>query len=457
MNFMTLLCWERPSSLIKQNYHPTSNTKSLKQLGLFLVCCSLLLAACKRPDESLGEGIQPEGDKLFVAVTDSFQLETTTERVDSLRTDLFANILVGNYVDEDFGAVKCRGVMQFAPDASADTLPETFEVFAVDLKLAYQPEAYGNNAPMYFQVQRLTQSIYLDSAYYTNDLPSRDTENLILSGRETQVTRSEYASALSSGSTEYLSLPLKPTFGQFLLASDTALTDFDAFSEYFNGLVLSSTTMDGRVVSFATINSFITVYYRYQGDNRMNIGSYTFKYTSSCEAYSVIEHQRYGSPLQSLTTLTPLLNNESAYLQGGGGTRVRVNLEDALWMRELPDVIINKAELVVPFDAETKFAALDSVNVVYEKTDGQFALTADYGRNAGGNFRKAEGYYRFNITTHIQSLLAGEVTATDLLMVATPRVAGLYNTLGTRRTLLRGPAFNNDRTLNTRLVVTYSY
>ena len=139
MNFMILLCWERPSSLINQNYHPTLNTESLKRLGLFLVCCILVFCSCKRPEESLGEGIQPEDDLLVAAVTDSFDIQMYTERVDSLRTDLFANILVGNYVDESFGAVKCRGVMQLAPDITADTLPDNLEVFAVDLKLAYQP------------------------------------------------------------------------------------------------------------------------------------------------------------------------------------------------------------------------------------------------------------------------------------------------------------------------------
>jgi len=100
MNFMILLCWERQSSLIKQNYHPLYNTESLKQLGLFLVFSLLIFTGCTRPDESLGESIQPGDDLLFAAVTDSFQLEMGTERVDSLRTDLFANILVGNYVDE---------------------------------------------------------------------------------------------------------------------------------------------------------------------------------------------------------------------------------------------------------------------------------------------------------------------------------------------------------------------
>jgi hypothetical protein len=444
--------------LINQNYHPKEYNKSLKQLGLFLVCFSLFFSiGCKRPDESLGENLQPIDDRLHAAVTDSFQLEMKTERVDSLRTDLFANILVGNYIDEQFGAVKCRGVMQFAPDLTADTLPANREVFAVELKLAYQPEAYGNNAPMYFQVQQLQEPIYLDSAYYNHNLPQRNLQNLILSGQETHLTRSEYSSALSSGSIEYLTLNLQPSLGQYMLANSEALEDFDSFAQYFNGLVISSNTMDGRVVSFSTIYSSITVYYRYPGEDRMNIGTYTFKYTSSCEAYSVVEHQYYGSALQSLTSANPLEGNNTAYLQGGGGTRVRLDLNDVLWLRQNPDVVINNAELVVPYDAYSKYALLDSVNVVYEKSDGLFSLTADVFRYPGGNFSRRPGYYRFNITSHVQSIMLGEIDETELIMVAGPRVSGLYNSLGVRRASLMGPAHGVDPTMNTRLVVTYSY
>jgi hypothetical protein len=144
-------------------------------------------------------------------------------------------------------------------------------------------------------------------------------------------------------------------------------------------------------------------------------------------------------------------------LQGAGGTRVRIDLNDVLWMRDLPGAVINKAELVVPFDADTKFAQLDSVNVVYEKSEGLYSLTGDFVRNPGGNFRKAPGYYRFNVTNHVQSILAGEISNTELLMVASPRVSGLYNTLGTRRTLLHGTEFSDDQKLNTRLIITYSY
>lgn len=457
MNSMIQLYWESTSSLINQNYQYIMYRQSLKQLGLFVVMAIAVLTGCKRPDETLGEGLQPDEDQLHAQVTDSVALGVVTERVDSLRTDLFANVLVGNYIDDVLGSVKCRGVMQFAPDASVDTLPANRQVYAVELELAYQPEAYGNNAPMFFQVQRLMERIDLDSAYYSNHLPVRDFQNLILPGQETHITRSEYAPTLSTGAPEFLKLKLNPTFGQYLLASDSALTDVDSFADYFNGLVISSATADGRVVSFSTINSKMTVYYRYPGESRLQLGTYTFKYTSSCEAYSVIEQQYFGGALAGLTASSPVAGTELAYLQGGGGTRVDVDLSDVLWLREVPNVTINKAELVVPYDGDTKFKPLDSLTLVYEKEPDVYTLTADHARNSGGNFRKAEGYYRFNVTNHVQSLLVGELTNTRVKLVANPRVGGLYNTLGTRRSVLRGPQWSDDQTRNMRLVITYSY
>jgi hypothetical protein len=97
------------------------------------------------------------------------------------------------------------------------------------------------------------------------------------------------------------------------------------------------------------------------------------------------------------------------------------------------------------------------VNVVYEKSDGLFSLTADVFRYPGGNFDKRSGYYRFNITSHVQSLLLGEIDETELIMVAGPRVSGLYNSMGVRRATLMGPEHGIDPSMNTRLVITYSY
>ena len=448
-------CWERLSSLIDSNDITMIRRKGLNVLGLFLVT-TLLLVGCKKPDASIGNNLQPDGDLLQAQVTDSIFILAQTERVDSLRTDLFANMLVGNYSDPLFGAVKCRGVLQFSPDLTLPEIPSGIEVYETALSLAYQAEAYGNNDPMFFVVQELNERIYLDSAYYNNSAIPRQQQNLILPGEETQVTRAEYAPTPGAETREYLNLPLKPSFGTELLSNRASLASFDSLNSVFNGLMISSLTTNGRVLHFSTIDSKITVKYRFQKGGQSHIGQYVFSFTSSCEAFSLVEHQYQGSGLSALSSGQPMDNNTLVYLQAGGGTRVRVNIGDVRWLQR-PGVVINKAELVLPYQSDWKLAPVDSVNVIYEKTPGNFSLTNDSYLNPGGNFRKSATYYRFNITNHVQSMISGELEQNELLLVASPRVSGYYNSMGVRRSVLNGPQFQpEDNTQNMRLVVTYS-
>jgi len=441
----------------KKNYH-IPYTDSLKQLGLFVVVACLSLFACKKPEESLGDNLQPAEDLLYAVVSDSFAITASTEKIDSLRTDIFANVMAGNYIDETFGAVKCRAVMQFSPDFAATTLPLDFDVYSVVLSLAYQPEAYGNNAPMYFEVNELLETIYLDSNYYSNQIPQRSHNNLILPGKETYTTRSEYAALTNTDPIEYLHLPLDVELGERLLADVSVLDTFANFREYFKGLVISSRTADGRVVNFSNINCQLTVRYAYDSDKETALGSYTFPFTSSCEAYSVVEHQYFGGPLNGLAAGNPLAASNYGYLQATGGTRMRINIGDVRRLAEIPGLTINKAELMLPFDDDQKLPAIDTLNVVYETEPEAFSFTRDFARNPGGNFRKEIGYYRFNLTSHIQHMLLNNIDADEVLVVVSPRVRGIFNSCGVRRSILHGTAFDpSNKTQNLRLVITYTY
>ncbi len=458
MIFMTPYRWERLSSLIKNNYYHISITNSLKQLGLFAVLACLSLVACKKPEESLGENLQPSEDLLYAVVSDSFAITAFTEKIDSLRTDVFSNVMAGNYIDDQFGTVRCRAVMQFSPDLTSTGLPFDFDVYSVVLSLAYQPEAYGNNAPMYFEVNELLEPIYLDSQYFSNQIPLRSPENLILPGKETFTTRSEYAAVTNDDDIEYLHIPLNAELGERLLAVDSVLDTFDEFSEYFHGLVVSSRTTDGRVVNFSNIDCQLTIRYAYETDKESTLGSYTFPFTSSCEAYTAVEHQYFGSPLGALTPNNPLAATSLGYLQSTGGTRMRVDIGDVRRLAEIPGITINKAELVMPYVDDDKFNLIDTLNVVYETEPDVFTVTSDFKRNVGGNFRKEIGYYRFNITSHIQQMLMNEIDTDQLLVVVNPRVRGTYNSSGVRRSIVHGPDFDPaDRTRNMRLVITYTY
>lgn len=430
---------------------------SLKKLGLFVFFSSVLLVACKRPDEDPGESLQPEEDRFSALQTDTTTIYAYTERVDSVRTDIFSNILAGNYIDEEFGAVRCKGVMQFVPSSDYEELPESYTVQSVVLSLAYQGEAYGKNVPLYFNVNQLEETLYIDSNYYSNREPIHDNTNLILPGQESQSTNPEEVEYLSEGETEYLNLELKDSFGAFLLEQDSVFDDDAAFREIFQGLVISSQTMDGRVLSFSTINSKITVRYGYEMDKKVYFKSMEFVVTSSCESYTRVQHQRFGSPLANLGFTEQVPGNQLCYLQSSGGTKIKIDLSQARWLQFNPGVTINKAEIILPYDASSKYAPVDSLTLVYEYEPDLFKTTKDVLYD-GGNVQKTTGLYRFNITRHLQAIVDGEIDQGEVVILANPRIGGAYNAMGVRRTLIAGPEKEPDNPANNmRLVVTYTY
>ncbi|MFM7106191.1 MAG: DUF4270 family protein, partial [Flavobacteriales bacterium] len=111
--------------------------KSIVWLSLAI----LSLCSCKKPEMTPGMEYLPEDDLIEVGADRAFDLKVSSSRVDSFRTDVFANFLCGNYVDQSFGTTKCTGFFQLAPDATLPVLPDSIEVYDVTLRLAYQPYA----------------------------------------------------------------------------------------------------------------------------------------------------------------------------------------------------------------------------------------------------------------------------------------------------------------------------
>lgn len=412
--------------------------------------------SCKKPDTTPGMDYLPDDDLIEVGADRSFDLRVTCSKVDSFRTDVFANFLCGNYVDDLFGTTKCTGYFQLAPDPTLPELPDSFEVYDVVLRLAYQPFAYGANVPMYFVVKEIIEPFQLSSEYYSNQRLEVGGSNWVLEGNENQTTRAEYAE-ISEDTRVFLELPLKPSLGANLMGLDTIFDNSEKFREIFPGLAISSSTINGRVLSFYSIDSELLVKYRYSENGRSKAGTYTFSFSSTSEAYTFMERQYFGSALSSLANgITDLETSELAYLQGGGGTRVQIDIEDALRLRDLAPVTINKAEIIVPFRSTEKLEELDSVGISYKTVDGTYSLLPDILSAPGGQFRKTDQYYRFAVTSFLQELVNGEHNQTELVLSASGRLAGLYNSLGIKRCVLHGPGYSADTAQNMRLVVTYS-
>lgn len=436
---------------------------SLKQLGLFSLFTALLFS-CKKPDETFGESLQPESDKLYATQTDSFSLAAQVFKKERTRVDLFANFMTGNYVDDVFGTVRCEAVFQLAPSntitpPNADTslTGSTLILDSVMIQLPLQAEAYGKSVPMYFTLHELLDEIHIDSTYYSDFEVHKKSQNLIYPGREWQHPKPESIS--SSDSTTLFSIRLQDEFGYFLLER-APLNSFSDFRDFFHGLVLSTTTIDGRVLSVAASDTKIILHYHtlddpawYESDlNR----TYELVYTSSCESFTKVDHQRFGTVLSPLAFDQEIDGSQYCYAQHAASTRIRVDLSDVLRLQNDPLITINKAELVVPYDYDSKYAPIDLLTLTYTKDGSNYLKTID-STYIGGLVNKSDGLYRFNITRHIQGILNGEVETSDVYITDYP-LTTLYNSMGVRRSLLHGPYFSStDPHQNMRLLITYSY
>ncbi len=436
---------------------------SLKKLRLFSFLVVMMFAACKKTGESLGGTIQPEEDLLFAQQTDSTHLQAFVMKKEPVRIDVFANYLVGNYVDPVFGTTRCSAVMQLAPSATSlspfsisDPADVSFEIDSVVLAFAYQKNAYGKNVPMTFAVNELTELLDISTDYYSDKTVTKNLQNLIIPGMEVQETFPDRASFTASDPKVYLKMKLRSEFGHHLL-TECPLDDFDEFKTAFNGLVVSTSTIDGRVLGFAAIDTKLTVHYRkILGAAIQDTLTFDFQNSSSCESFTLTDHQYFGTNLATLTATNELSGNEYCYAQSVYGTRIRVDLSEALWLRQIPNVIINKAELVVPFENDEHFEPVDAIIISYQKdSDGYDGISDSL--YAGGAVNRSKGAYTYNISQHLQAIVAGDVISTDIFLTEYPILANFSNSNGIRRSILHGPAFSaTDRTRNMRLIITYS-
>lgn len=440
---------------MKNLSHPVN---SLKKLRLFavLVAAVLGLASCTKPETGIGESIQPAEDLLYAYQTDTTTLFAKTVAVDSVASDFYSNVMIGNYVDDKFGAVQTTGVLQFIPSTSKPRFNNVIRVDSVVLSLVYQNAVYGKNVPMYFNVNEVTELLDYSKTYYTNSVIQTAPQNLIKAGMEILDPKPEAASGTNT-ITPALRLHLHHSLAEKLMNADTTILDNSAqFKEFFGGLAIHSETMDGQVINYLPYDpaTRLTIYYASAGDTAEVLNSSDFIVSrSNCKAFTLINRQYNGTALAPLQQGDAVDGSHYCYLQSAGGTRVAIDLKNTKWLNQFEGVTINRAELIIPYDNSEKHAPIGSVLVVY-KEPGQSFFTET---QSGGNVNVSTGLYRINITNHLQNYLKGDIASDEIYIQPVFTLAQYTNSWSVARSLLHGPQFSDDIKQNMRLVITYSY
>jgi len=431
------------------------NHTGLNYLGLFFALVALALGSCQKPDVTGGLGMLPEEDLIGAFRTDTVTLVIQTEKEDSLRTDELSVALIGSYIDPVFGVVNATTVTQVRLSTSSVTFPVAYAVDSVVLVLEYDGYLYGRQGSPYFVVNEVNEPLVLQDSYYSNRQLAVFPENLMREGQERQTIRPSI-SAVNSPLFPPLRLNLKTSLGEKLMSPDdpTALTSDANFRSYFKGLqvgTLAEPNSGVFNVDLTDVASRLVVYYRDFDGQEPDTTTYTFSITSDCARFTRFD-QYYGGTALAGIEEAPLSNQALCYLQAGSGTKVRIDIPYLQDFNTFDRRTINGAQLIVPFENDTKFRAQDQLALLYLDAQGVLrALPDQAAQTIGGLGDFARNEYRFRIARYIQQVLNGEITSQGLYLLST-RAGVTVN-----RVVCHGPAHTLGQPFsNMRLVLTFT-
>jgi hypothetical protein len=431
----------------------------------------VLFTQCKKDKSQLGLNVQPQTDQIGLTTVDTISLITYTAPSDSIVTDeLTAAMLLGSYVDPFFGIVKSSLYTQIRLEGSVDFTPDggTLADLAVDSVILYLAinSGYGNLEPQTFEVYRMAESIYLDSTYYSNTSKAVMGADLVSAGEGTIIPNPNVPGYVNGvlTSESILRIPLSVNDFAMPIINESGTGVLDAndgdgnFVDWFKGILITSNTVSQSINQGAILytdplsaNSKVTIYYRDNSGlpSEYDTIQFDLNINSSCARYTKFEQDYTGTMVES-QLLDSTEGQDVFFLQTMGGVRSKIALPHIADLLDSSNMVINKAELVLPVQYFPSDAYVPSEELFLVRTleSGGISFIPDYNDDRGGNYTESSSSYTFNITRYLNQMIAGDYENLPLTIVS----GG--NAVTANRVVFNGP--NTILKDKPKLIITYS-
>jgi len=437
----------------------------LKFAAVYLI---ILAYSCSEPS-LVGEELLEESIPFNAFVTDTVTVRLSTVQEPRLKTNDLGNYLLGSIEDvPEFGKTKASIFTQVRLASNNIILDDDAIYDSLVLRLAYN-FTYGDSlANQTIKVFELTDSIGNGDHYqnekvnynptpvgelpnYQHSFDSITLKRLSASGIDTDTMLIDTNTTFPQ-----LRIKLDDELGQRLFdqSGQTPFVDNDQFLDFFKGfhIVVDENESDNSLmISYQlqanSISSLILYYHTEEED---------YIYTDSLNTDSVLvntyNHLALGFPINFnangfnqiinnyggsnvLGAVNDNLENDWAYIQGGGGLHIQVEFP---YIRSdtFKNALINKATLTlnqVPvnndiYDPPALISLFDAT-LYYEGAYGRDEFEAGSFLNADTTSMQME--YTFNIPALLQDIIEGEHDSTLLLVPVT-----LNNDLSLNRAIL---------------------
>ncbi len=373
----------------------------------------MLIFSCQTKT-NIGYGILPEDDIINADIIDTFSLNVYTLSMDTLSTSNVSDFLTGEYIDPIFGYSKASFVCQYGLNeypAFSQESNHTADSIVLNLILdTANLNYYGDILAAHtIKIYRLANDLDSDTTYYSNHDPSEFMTGDLIAD----------TTLIVNFDSTHLRITLDPSVAaEFLDADNDVFASSENFINFFKGIYVVSDCEndDGSILKF-TINSesVISIYYHfYDGITTGEILEFKVTANSSVVRFNLFEHDYTGVSFEANIDDEESPQDSVAYIQAMGGLRIKIKIPYLEKLRDLGDIAIYRAELVVktaPSNVtfENSFPAINNMVIAGYSPEFEYYLLSEYLTGStylGEDYSEEE--YRFDIAAYIRNILDGD-------------------------------------------------
>jgi hypothetical protein len=401
------------------------NTEALSLVwALFII--TLLIAGCKKGDESLGKNILPGSSAIYNRnYQEKGTIQSYTFTDEKIRVDHPAFNYVGSFNDPLFGRTEGNFAAQFRLSANPAFDP-TATLDSLILRLTYK-RIYGDTATKQtLKVYELIGDLDYDAKYLSSfNLKSLASATSI--GSVSFIPKFKTDSAQTDTTTQYVRFRLDPAFGNRLLKMDSLkMVSNDEFLKHFKGLYIESTPVvrKGTLIGLTPTGTGIGLYYHTAKKDSL---FFSYNVTSNSANIAAFAHNYQNSVF--FNNLNKEVSQDTlTFVQPTGGTKVKINIPSLSKWKDSTQYVISKASIVIYVDTlatdAQRYHMPSRLYLKYLDTSGTETFPKDSELSSsyyGGIYDATTASYTFNITRHLEQIIKKEITSTSLYLVHSDR------------------------------------
>lgn len=424
----------------------------LYKLDLLTLLISLfILGGCQNTD-SIGLEVDPSTG-INGNFTDTVTVRSTTVREDTIPTSTLSQFPLGHFTDPVFGKTVANIALTLNLTTGSTTFGTTPALDSAVLVLHYGDEFYGDSTSKFqIDVHQLSNPLVGGRTYFNtqgyNFNSSVIGSQLVTVRRRDSVKINQIVTAkpdVIKTKAPQIRIPISAAFinANFLNASATNFSTNELFVKFIKGLYLKVNQAQSSGpggVAFLNLadSSRLDIYYKSKKGTATDTTVTSFPILSrTAPVAAQFTHDYTGTDIQTQLN-NPSTQYDFTYVQGLGGLRTKIRFPYLEKLKQLGNITINKAELIVTVVGGTDNYK-PSPRLIMYRTDiaSQRQFIPDFGVDPavtlddglfGGFYDSAKKRYSFTITTYIQDILKGKLQQYDTFIA--PVSVGYSRSLG---------------------------